>query len=369
MIMDHLKLSFLQLRKLALLLLLSMLPLTAMANVHGFYEQQNLVSDGFTTADHTDKNLVNPWGLAFGTTTPVWVANEGSGTSTIYDGNGNSLPLVVTVPPAPKIGKGGKPTGIIFNGTPGWVVSSNGKSGPASFIFVTDDGTISGWARSVDSAKAIIAVDNSTKNAVYKGLTQGANGTMTLLYVTNFWAGTVEAYDNQFHPVTLPGGFADPGLPAGFAPFGIQNIGGDIYVTYAKQDATRHDSVKGEGLGLINVFDANGNFLYRFATGGTLNAPWAVALAPSSFGKFANHLLIGNFGDGKINAFNPVTKTFQGQLLASDGFPLSIDGLWGLSFGNGLFNQPTNALFFTAGPVDESHGIYGAIRAIRCLEK
>lgn len=327
------------------------------------YQVHYLVSDGNIAADHTDTNLVNPWGLAFGVTNPVWVANNGSGTSTIYDGQGNILPLVVTVPSAnPSVL--GTPTGMVFNNTTGFVITSNGKSAAAAFIFATEDGTISGWAPSVNQTSAIIAVDNSATNAVYKGLARGADGKNAFLYATNFYNGTVDIFDSQFKPVNIPGAFVDPSLPQGYAPFGIQNINGDIYVTYAKQDATKHDEVKGEGLGAVDVFDAKGRFIKHLAVGGKLNAPWGVALAPASFGNFSNHLLVGNFGDGKINGYNLGTNAFVGQLTDARGKVISLDGLWGIAFGNGFNNQPTDTLFFTAGPSDEAHGLYGTIQAV-----
>lgn len=343
---------------------LGVIPFAAMGAGQTLYQQHNLASDGFVEADHIDPHLINPWGIAFGPTSPAWVANNGTGTSSIFDGEGNASSLVVTIPASPTVGGIGKPTGIVSNNTTGWPVSSNGKSGPAIFIFATEDGTISGWAPSVNATNAIIAVDNSTNGANYKGLTRGANGEKTLLYAANFFSGKVDVFDNQFHPVTLTGTFTDPYLPAGYAPYGIQNINGDIYVTFAKQDDAKHDAVNGKGLGIVDVFDANGHFLRRIATGGALNAPWGIALAPASFGSFGSHLLIGNFGDGKINAYDTVRNQFRGQLHGPDGHSISIEGLWGLSFGDGSVNQPTNVLYFTAGPVDETHGVYGTIKAI-----
>lgn len=353
-----------KLRNLIISLVLCAGPLVALADIPSskHYQQHNLVSDGSVPADHTDPNLINPWGIAFGVTNPVWVSNAGSGTSTLYNGLGNPIPLVVTIPPAPSAGGLGKPTGIVFNNTPNWVISSNNKSAPAAFLFATEDGTISGWAPSVDPNAAIIAVDNSASGASYKGLTRAANGTAVFLYAANFSSGKVDVFDNAFMPATLPAGaFVDPSLPAGFAPFNVQNLNGDIYVAYAKQAANKSEPVKGRGLGIVNVFDANGKFLRRIATGGHLNAPWGMTITPSSFGKFSNHLLIGNFGDGKINAYSLYFNFFHGQLKGPDHRHIAIDGLWALSFGNGFNNQPTNVLFFSAGPANETHGIYGTI--------
>lgn len=339
-----------------------MLSISAFAE-GSFYTQHNLVSDGFVPADNTDPNLVNPWGIAFGTTNPVWIANNGTGTSTIYNGLGNPLSLVVKIPPSASNPNAiAAPTGIVFNNTSGWVISSNGKSAASAFIFSTEDGTISAWAPSVNLTNAIKVVDNSASGAVYKGLTRGADGVRTLLYAANFNSGNIDVFDNTFAAVTLPtGSFVDPYLPAGYAPHNVQNINGTIYVAYAKQDAAKHDSISGEGLGFVDAFDPTGKFLQRIASRGALNAPWGITLTPEGFGKFSNHLLIGNFGDGKINAYSYTSKIFHGQLHDSNHNTIIIDGLWGLAFGNGVDNQPTTTLYFTAGPAKETHGIYGNI--------
>lgn len=326
------------------------------------YTQHNLVSDGAIPADHIDANLINPWGLAFGVTSPVWISNAETGKSTIYDGLGNALPLVVTIPPAAG-GTTGSPTGIVFNNTPNWMVSSMGKSAAAVFIFATEDGTIAAWSPTVNPTQAITVVDNSKKGASYKGLTKGANGSKAYLYATNFHNDTIDVFDGDFMPVVVPGGFKDPNLPAGFAPFGIQNINGDIYVTYGKQDAMKHDAINGPGLGVVNVFDTEGHLIKRVATFDTLNAPWGIALAPAKFGHFSNTLLIGNFGNGRIHAYDYTTYEPLGKLRDMNKAPIEIDGLWGISFGNGFNNQPTDTLFFTAGPFDESHGLYGKLTA------
>jgi uncharacterized protein (TIGR03118 family) len=208
-------------------------------------------------------------------------------------------------------------------------------------------------------------VDNSASGAVYKGLALAANGTAQFLYATDFHHNRIDVFDKDFKPATPSSScsFADPKMQSGFAPFGIQNLDGNIYVTYAKQDNAKHDDVAGRGFGFVNVFDANGCLLKRLARRGQLNAPWGMAIAPADFGRFSNTLLIGNFGDGRINAFDIASGNFRGQLRTNHGKPLSIDGLWGLRFGNGLNNQPTNALFFTAGPNEEAHGLYGEIEA------
>jgi uncharacterized protein (TIGR03118 family) len=213
----------------------------------------------------------------------------------------------------------------------------------------------------VDATHAILAVDNSASEAIYKGLALAANGQGHFLYAADFHHNRIDVFDSNFHPVTLSGHFSDPRIPPRFAPFGIQNILGNLYVTYAKQDEEGEDDVTGPGLGFVDVFDANGHLLRRLISRGPLNAPWGVALAPADFGRFRNRLLIGNFGDGRINAFDLRTGEFRGTLRKASGKPIEIEGLWGLAFGNGLLNQPTKTLFFAAGPDDEEHGLYGRI--------
>ena len=331
----------------------------------GGYQQRNLVSDGSVPAAHMDPNLVNPWGIAFNPNGPVWVANNGTGVATLYDGQGVPQPLmqplVVIIPTPSNSTEPGNPTGIVFNGSMDFVVSQGGASNPAVFLFASENGTIAGWSPMVDRTHAILAVDNSPAGAIYKGLALAANGTANFLYATDFHHNRIDVFDAQFHPATLAGTFTDPDLPAGFAPFGIRNLNGDLYITYAQQDEDKKDDVPGKGLGLVDVFDANGSLIRRFASGGTLNAPWGLALAPADFGRFSNRLLVGNFGDGRINAFDLATGRFLGRLRGPDGRLLTIDGLWGISFGNGVAQQPTNVLFFAAGPEEETQGIYGRI--------
>jgi uncharacterized protein (TIGR03118 family) len=332
----------------------------------GVYQQNNLVSDLPGMAAHIDSHLVNPWGIASSANSPFWVADNHTGVSTLYDGNGTlqptALPLVVTVPPAPG-SMVGSPDGIVFNGTSDFEVS---RGSPAHFIFATEDGTISGWASGTTAA---IKADNSAPGAVYKGLAIGNNGTANFLYATNFHANAVNVFDHNYVPVMLAGSFSDPTIPMGFAPFNIQNISGVLYVTYALQDAARHDDVPGPGNGFINKFDLNGNSLGRFASHGTLNSPWGMALAPTGFGEFGGDLLIGNFGDGRINAFDPVTGAFRGQLTNGSGNPITIKGLWGLRFGNGGSGGDPNTLYFAAGIPGpggrvEDHGLFGSISVV-----
>lgn len=327
------------------------------------YTQRNLVSNGPISAPHIDPNLVNAWGIAFNRHGVFWVADNGTGVSTLYDGNGVPQPLVVTIPP-PLGGEGpSSPTGIVFNDSRDFVVSKGSASAPAAFIFDTEDGTISGWAPAVDPTNAILVIDNSASNAIYKGLAIAANGSGQFLYATDFHNRKIDVFDRTFAPVTLAGHFEDPGIPSDFAPFGIRNINGNLYVTYAKQDAEKEDDVRGPGFGYVDVFDADGRLIRRFASQGPLNAPWGLALAPANFGLFSNRLLIGNFGNGRINAFDLATGEFKGEMTRPNNQRFEINGLWGLSFGNGEQNQPVNVLFFTAGPQNESNGLYGRIEA------
>lgn len=331
----------------------------------GSYQQTNLVADQMGVAPVTDPNLANPWGLAASTTGPWWTSDNNSGLSTLYNGQGQVQALVVTVPPpaGSPAGTIATPTGIVFNSTTGFMVSENGVSGAAAFIFSSEDGTISGWSPAVDRTHAILTVDRSKvgAGAVYKGLAIGTTSAGTFIYATNFRFGTVEMFDSSFHLVKS---FRDPFIPRHFAPFGIQNIGGDLFVTFALQDAPRHDDIAGRGLGFVDVFDTNGHLLRRFASFGSLNAPWGLALAPANFGAFSNDLLVGNFGNGRINVFDPKTGRHLGELRTSTGAPIWIDGLWALEFGNGATAGATNDLFFTAGPQNQTHGLFGKIDSV-----
>lgn len=326
-----------------------------------FYAQHNLVSDGAVPADHVDPNLVNAWGLVSSPSSPWWISDNGTGRSTLYNVSTGAIPMIVTVPGA--MGQQSAPTGLVFNGGTGFVVTDSAGTSPARFIFASEDGTISGFK---GDTLAILAVDNSASGAVYKGLAIASTTTGDFLYATNFHAGTVDVFDSDFHPV-IPGAFTDPTLPNGYAPFGIRNLGEVIYVTYALQDADKHDDVPGQGHGYVDAFDPAGTLLRRVASKGQLNSPWGLAFAPADFGTFSNDLLIGNFGDGGIHAFDPTRSTgtgeFQsrGPLHSADGPPLAIDGLWSLAFGNGGNAGPTTTLFFTAGPIGEQHGLFGSL--------
>lgn len=329
----------------------------------GAYAQRNLVSDGSVPADHRDPNLINARGIAFTPTGMAWIAANGTSISTVYDGQGNALPLSAEGVGIP----GGQPTGIVANDGEDFLVPADGNEDaePSALIFATEAGIISGWNPDVDATEAIAVVDNSATGAVYKGLALAANGLDRFLYATDFHGSRVDVFDADFEPIPLPAGaFQDPDLPAGFAPFGIHNIQGNLYVTYARQDEDGEDCIPGAGIGLVNVFDPDGRLIRRLATGGQLNAPWGMALAPANFGPFSNHLLVANFGDGRINAYDLASGEFRGQIGTAEQHPLAIDGLWGIRFGNGVLEQPTNVLFFTAGPSAAEQGLYGRIEPV-----
>jgi uncharacterized protein (TIGR03118 family) len=323
------------------------------------YSAHMLVSDGAVHAAHMDQNLRNPWGIAFNPFGDVWVANNESSTSTLYDGQGNPSSLVVNIPAG--VAGEGNPTGIVYNGSPGFVVSKGGASGPAVFIFAGEHGTISGWSPAVDSNNAVLVHDDGDEGVIYKGIALAGDGTENHIYVTDFHDRKVAVYDSNFNEVETKGGFMDPTMPPHFAPFGIQNILGSLYVTFARQDDAGEDDVAGPGLGYVDVFDVDGSLIRRLVSRGPLNAPWGMAIAPASFGAFANRLLVGNFGDGVINVFSLAEGKFIGSLRTPDGKIMRNDGLWGIAFGTGLFSQNTNALFFSAGPNDEADGVYGRI--------
>jgi uncharacterized protein (TIGR03118 family) len=326
------------------------------------YKQVNLVSDQTGVALRTDPNLVNPWGISFGASTPFWVSDNGKGVSTLYQESGDTVPsatapLVVTIPAPPGATGAASPTGTVLNGTQGFALAT-GK--PSLFLFATEDGTISGWSPSVDMTHAILKVDNSA-GAVYKGLALLGNQ----LFAANFRGNSVDVFNSDFSPA---GSFTDSTVPAGFAPFGIQALGDTLYVTYAKQDGKKHDDVPGPGHGYVDTFDPATHKFIRLISGGTasspLSSPWGLALAPAGFGAFSGQLLVGNFGDGWINAFDPHTGAFRGSLAGPDGKVVVINGLWAISFGNTASNQAQPSLFFTAGPGGEQHGLFGRLDAV-----
>jgi uncharacterized protein (TIGR03118 family) len=377
------------------------------------YIQKNLVSDipQPKNADGTsvlvDPNLKNPWGLTRSSTTPTrlgspwWIGNNNSGTSSLFSGTGSPINnfteaggvpgnFVLVPPPgfAPA-GTPSTPTGIVFNGSPTDFLLDKGTPAgkPAAFIFATEDGTISGWNATVNiaaggvppSINAVLEVDNSDKGsangAVYKGMTSGEIDGHRFLYVTNFRKARVEVYDTNFKPVHLGDDAFDPDgdeghgqddrreerIPRGFAPFNIQNIGGSLFVTYAKQDAARHDDVAGDGLGFVEIFTTSGRHIGHLQHGSWLNSPWGVVWTTRDFGEFSNAILVGNFGSGRIAAFNGFTYKFMGFVKNPDDSILTIDGLWSLTFGNDANAGLANTLFFTAGINGEQDGLFGTI--------
>jgi len=342
---------------------------SAGATAQSTYRQINLVSDQAGKANLTDPDLVNAWGLAASPGTnaspgsPLWVADNGSDKATLYAGASatsvTKVPLVVNV-------TGAAPTGQVFNsdGSAFVVSDSQGNSGPSLFLFDTENGTIDGWAPNVGGPAPSTVTEvarNNGANAVYKGLAEATVKGKSFLYATNFRSGRVEAYDSTFTPVEMPGGlFVDRGLPVGYGPFGIAEIKGMLYVTFAKQDATLHDDAAGPGHGFVDIFTNTGAFVRRLVSRGALNSPWGLALAPRSFGMFGGDLLVGNFGNGLIHVYNATNGAPLGQLRRHNGLPIVIDGLWALQFGNGNAAK-TNELVFSAGPNGESHGLLGKI--------
>jgi uncharacterized protein (TIGR03118 family) len=353
----------------------TLVPALAFADDEGFYQETKLVSDLPGVAQFQDPNLVNAWGLSHNPTGPWWVSDNGTGKSTLYNGGGTPLSLVVTIPTPPGGNPPATPTGNVFNSASStypdeFAVSKNGKSGPSLFIFATEDGTISGWNPTVDRTNAILTVNRSTvgQGAVYKGLAIGRSHDHDFIYAANFRFGTVEMFDAKFHLVRS---FTDDKLArecpmAGqcYAPFGIQNIEVRLFVTFALQDPKKHDDVRGAGNGFVDVFNTDGTLVRRFAAHGALNSPWGLALAPEKFGRFSEALLVGNFGDGRISAFDQHSGKLLGQLKDKKGQPISINGLWGIAFGNGAQAGGRNELFFTSGLNDEQNGLFGKIQAM-----
>ena len=330
-------------------ILLSANPATAQ------YKRLDLVSNVAGKALHTDPNLINGWGLAFFPNSPFWVSDAGTGFSSLYGPLGSAVPLLVTIPSAAGGSVPGTPTGIVANPSTDFVVSENGVSGAAAFIFDTEDGTISGWNPSVDLTHAVIALNNSSLGAFYTGLAIGADSSgNNFIYAADQANNKVDIYDGSFNFVKS---FTDSNLPPGYAPFGIRNIAGRLYVTFA-------GFLSGAPGGFVDIFDTSGNFIKNFASMGTLNLPWGLAQAPANFGRFSHDVLIGNLGDGLINAFRRNGK-FKGQIRDANGKLISIDGLWALAFGTDPgANGAKNQLFFTAGPSFYSQGLFGRITAI-----
>jgi uncharacterized protein (TIGR03118 family) len=341
--------------------------------MHMTFTVNDLVgSDPSVAAAQTDPNLVNPWGLSESPTSPFWISDNGSGLASIYTVTSSGVtvnaipPVTIAVPPGQTPGTA-RPTGQVFNSFAPDGAFTLQDGSPATFLFATEDGTISGW-NSKAGTQSIIAVDEANNpadgdegmgvGAVYKGLAIGKGDNGPVLFAANFRHGTVETYDQNFNLIKS---FTDPNLPAGFAPFNVQVLDGKLFVTFAEQDATKHDDVAGAGNGFVDEFSLNGTLIQRVASHGPLDSPWGLAIAPESFGKLAGDLLVGNFGDGMINAFNLNTDKFQGALKGADGKPIVIGDLWAISPGNGGSGGSANALYFTAGVKDEAHGLFGSI--------
>jgi uncharacterized protein (TIGR03118 family) len=383
---------------LAVLCFTSLLIPDAMFAQH--YIQTNLVSDLPGMAAVRDPNLVNPWGLARSTGSPWWVSDNGAGLSTLYDGTGTPRSLVVTIPPPAKGAAPSAPTGVVFNGSPDFVIpkAKGGDGKPAAFIFVTEDGTISAWDGGAGT-NAVLLVDHSP-DAVYKGCTTADIKGTRYLYAANFRSGHIEVYDTNFNRVDIRGGkdhdgdhdgddhdgpfsrraFDDDRIPDGFAPFNVQNIGGSLFVTYAKQDAAKHDDDAAPGNGYVDIYSPSGRLETRLQHGDWLNSPWGVAWTPRDFGEFSNRVLVGNFGSGQIAAYNGFTGKFIGMVKTYDDpvaltgeHVLAIDGLWSITFGNSAKGVsgagsgsagPYNSLFFTAGINHEQDGLFGTLTAV-----
>jgi uncharacterized protein (TIGR03118 family) len=342
------------------LMAISVVPALAATPTANDYTQTNLVSDIAGVARLTDPHLVNPWGMAASPTSPLWVSDNGTNVSTLYSGGLSGAPLrpaslVVKIP-------GGAPTGQVFNPTTSWVIKSGSHSAAATFIFASEAGEITGWNPAVPPPAPTTSaqVGATVPGAVYKGLAMSTGSGGNWLYATNFHAGTVDVFDSHFKLVHWAGAFQDSHLPAGYAPFNIANIGDQLFVTYALQGPGKHDDAAGTGRGFIDVFDLKGKLLRRLVAHGPLDSPWGLALAPANWGRFGGDLLVGNFGNGRISAFDPTTGAFIGQLRNSDGLAITINGLWGLRFGNGTAGSATS-LLFTAGIGDEGHGLLGTI--------
>jgi len=325
-----------------------------------WYNAYSLVSDGpAVPAPGADASLVNGWGLSAGPTSPWWTSNNKTNTSTLYNGVGAKAALTVSVP--------GGPTGTVFNGnSAGFIVSQGGKSGSARFLFATQAGTILGWSNAVNGTTAITAIDHSAQGAVYDGLATLNDR----LFATDFHNARVDVFDASFAPVTLANGFSDPQIPTGWAPFGIRALNGNIFVTYAQQDSAKRNDLAGGGRGYVDEYSPDGVLLARVAKRGKanapLNSPWGLAMAPASFGGFGGDLLVGNFGNGKISAYQPPASggtkwAYKGQLRVATGALIKIEGLWAIAFGNGAAAGPTNNLYFLAGPDGQTHGLFGFI--------
>jgi uncharacterized protein (TIGR03118 family) len=311
------------------------------------FVQTNLASDVPGLANFTDPDLVNSWGITASGASPFWLGANGSGKSVLYNGAGVKQGLVVSIQ------GDGSVTGVAFSNVAG-------NFNADTFLFVSEDGTFSGWRGALGTTAEVLQTADSAN--VFKGLTDATISGNVYAYLANFRNGTIDVKKGNAAAPNLASNFTDPTLPAGYAPFNVMNLGGQVYVTYAVQDSAKHDDVAAPGNGIVDVFDTQGNFIKRLVSpGGALNSPWGLALAPIGFGSVGGDLLVGNFGDGTIDAYNPTTGAFVEKLHDANGNVISIDGLWGLSFGNGAGSGSTSTLYFTAGPGGEMHGLFGEL--------
>lgn len=332
------------------------------------FQQTNLVSDLPGIALIQDPNLVNPWGISLSPTGGAfWVSDNAKGVTTLYTGDVNGSPFIKSAA-LPVVFGLGAPTGQVFNTTQDFRISGGGNTLPAVFIFASEDGQITAWNPNVPppAPSTQAQPEVNIPDAIFKGLALANNTIGThqgnFLYATDFHNGKIDVFDKDFHLTAMDGAFTDSKLPMGYAPFGIRAINGKLYVTYAKQDQDKHDDAAGAGHGFVDVFDTDGHLLQRLASQGPLNSPWGLALAPADFGKFSNDLLVGNFGDGHISAFDPTSGAFLGQLRNTDGQPVAVPGLWGIVFGNGVSAGDKNTLYFSSGPGHEQHGLFGSLK-------
>ena len=328
------------------------------------FNRTDLTADSSATAmvPNTDLNLVNAWGLSRSSGSPWWISDNGTGLSTLYDGSGAPQSLVVTIPPPKGQSGPATPTGNVFNFSTEFNLEPGLK---AVFIFVTEDGTISGWNPAIDVTHARLKINHSGQ-AIYKGIAIASAAQGTRIYVSNFMSGKVEVYNGKWQRVpTSSTAFVDSTLPANYTPFGMQNVGGNIVVTFVHREPGSTDEDHGPGLGYVSIFNTNGQVVARLKHGPYFNAPWGIAMSGSDFGAFSHRLLIGNFGDGQIHAFDPLTGKLDGTLLDPTGNAIAVDGLWALEFGGGNPNSgAANELFFTAGPNEESDGLLGKLSAV-----
>ena len=340
------------------------LPALAKKTPKPFYQQTDLTTLKGAKGTTTDTHLVNPWGVAFAPGTFIWVADNNGGGTSLYNDDGtiaSALPFV-TIPAPPSVSGESAPTGAIVNPQNSAFGSNTPEFGDAIFLFATENGTVAAW-NIADGTTATLPIDNSSTGAVYKGLALANDGNGDRLYVTNFSKGTIEVYDTGFHSVSETGSFTDPDIPTEFSPFGIFTFSGNLWVTYAEPDKAHTDEVNGRGHGFVDIFTPNGTLMSHFIAGGRLDSPWGIALAPGNFGPLSNLWLIGNFGDGKINAYDSTGK-FVSTLNGKNGKPIVNPGLWALNFGDGTTTRPTTELLFTAGGAKQNRGVLGRIDAV-----